>query len=219
MINFYHDVRDASSLDTLLGLDIDTLIPTLVIGDFNAHSRTWSPPDVPHSRGATRIEEWAAINLLTLANTPGEITRQGANHERDSVIDLAWYNEAAIQASTFSGLSVDWKGSMGSDHAMLHVTGHTCEPSLRHDQETNTGFLVDPDKGEVWVKAFKARSHAFPFQPTPTEAEVEEEARVFTMDIHMTNEEVLHKRRPHHPKASPWWKAACTIAAQNLRDA
>ena len=47
VINFYHDVRDALSLDALLDLDIDAVIPTLVIGDFNAHSQTWSPLDVP----------------------------------------------------------------------------------------------------------------------------------------------------------------------------
>jgi len=75
VINFYHDVWDASSLKALLGLDIDAIIPTLVIGNFNAHSQAWSPPDVPSTGGATRIEEWAAMNLLTLANTPGEITR------------------------------------------------------------------------------------------------------------------------------------------------
>ena len=74
VIHFYHDVQDASSLDALLGLDIDAIIPTLVIGDFNAHSQTWSPPDVPRSTGATCIEEWAATNLLMLANAPGEIT-------------------------------------------------------------------------------------------------------------------------------------------------
>ena len=38
VINFYHDVRDASSLNALLDLDIDAVIPILVIGDFNAHS-------------------------------------------------------------------------------------------------------------------------------------------------------------------------------------
>jgi hypothetical protein len=135
VINFYHDVKDTSSLDALLGLDIDAITPTLVIGDFNAHSQAWSPPDVPRSAGATRIEEWAAMNLLTLANAPGEITRRGASHERDSVIDLAWYNEAAIMASTFSGLTLDWEGSMGSDHAMLHVSGQAHKPSVGHDQK------------------------------------------------------------------------------------
>jgi hypothetical protein len=219
VINFYHDVRDSLSLDALLGLDIDAITPTLVIGDFNAHSQAWSPPDVPRSSRISRIEDWAAVNLLTLANAPGEITRRGANHEKDSVIDLAWYNEAAIQASTFTRLTVDWEGSLGSDHAMLHVSGCTREPASQHNEDADLGFVVDPEKGEEWINAFKARSHAFPFHPTPTEAEVEEEAAAFTTDIHRTNEETFRKRRPFHPKASPWWNAACAVAAQNLRNA
>ena len=159
------------------------------------------------------------MNLLTLANTPREITRKGANHEKDSVIDLAWYNKAAIQASTFSDLTIDWEGSMGSDHAMLHVTGHTNKPPSGHNQEVDLGFIVDPDKGKEWINAFKAKSQTFSFQPTPTEFEVEEEAAAFTADIHSTNEEIFRKRRPPHPKASPWWNTACALAAQNLRDA
>src|SRR5712672_1462330 len=219
VINFYHDIRDSSSLDTLLGLDFDAVIPTLVIGDFNAHSQTWSPPEVPRSSSATRIEEWAATNLLTLANAPGEITRRGAKHEKDSVIDLAWYNEAAIQAATFSGLTVDWEGSLGSDHAMLHVSGYTREPPPRHNQEGDLGFIIDPERSEVWTKAFGERSRPRPLQPTLTEAEIEEEAAAYTADIHRTNEEIFRKRRPHHPKASPWWNAACALAAQNLCNA
>jgi hypothetical protein len=218
VINFYHhDVKDSLSLDTLSGLDIDAITPTLIIGDFNAHSEEWSPRGVLHSKGARRIEEWAAMNLLTLANTPGEITRRGANLDKDSVLDLAWYNEAAILASTFSGLRIDWEGSMGSDHAMLHISGHTSEPSPRSNQEADFGFIVDLEKGEEWTKAFKARSQAALFQLTPTEAEVEKEAEAFMTDIHRTNEEILRKCCPPHPKASPWWNAACAVAAQNLR--
>jgi hypothetical protein len=44
VINFYHhDVKNSLSLDTLIDLDIDAIIPTLIIGDFNAHSEEWSP--------------------------------------------------------------------------------------------------------------------------------------------------------------------------------
>jgi hypothetical protein len=129
VINFYHDVLDNTCLQALLALDIDAIIPTLVIGDFNMHSRTWSPTSIPRSQWAEWVEEWATVNLLTLANNLGEITRKGAAHERDSMIDLAWYNEAAVQSATFTELNVNWKGSLGSDHAMLHVMGHTCEAS------------------------------------------------------------------------------------------
>jgi hypothetical protein len=194
VINFYHDVRDPSSLDALLGLDIDAVIPTLVIGDFNCHSQSWSPPDIPRSRRANCLEEWTATNLLTLANTPGVITRKGANNDRDSVIDLAWYNEAAILASTFSGLTVDWAGSLGSDHAMLHISGNTDEPSPGdNNKRDDLGYVIDPDKSNEWSKAFKERSHRFAFQPTPAEAEVEEEAAIFMADIHQTNEEIFRK--------------------------
>src|SRR6266478_3227465 len=74
LVNFYHDVRDPTSLQTLTSLDVDATTPTLVVGDFNMHSPTWSPPDVPRSHWARHVEEWAATNLLTLANNPGEIT-------------------------------------------------------------------------------------------------------------------------------------------------
>ena len=218
VINFYHDVRDNTCLQALLALDIEATIPTLVIGDFNAHSQTWSPPGVPQSPSAGRIEEWAASNLLILANNPGEITRRGAAHERDSVIDLAWYNEAAAQSATFTGLRVDWEGSLGSDHAMIHIMGHTREAS-NQKTDTNLGFLTETEKCEEWIRVFKARSTPFPFQLTPTAAETEEAARGFMADIHQVNEEVFRRRRPHHPKASPWWNAACSIAAQNLRNA
>jgi hypothetical protein len=51
-INFYNDVDDTTALAALLALDLDASIPTLLTGDFNLHSRTWSPPDWMHSHAA-----------------------------------------------------------------------------------------------------------------------------------------------------------------------
>ncbi len=102
IVNFYNDVRDPSALETLIALDLDPLIPTLVTGDFNTHSRTWSPRDITPSTWADRVEEWAVGNLLALANEPGRITRRGAGHERDSTIDLTWYNDAAVTDAIFT---------------------------------------------------------------------------------------------------------------------
>jgi hypothetical protein len=102
LINFYNDIKDNSALETLLGLDLDPTIPTLVTGDFNTHSRTWSPDGIKPSPWAERLEEWAVGNLLMLANELGMITRRGADHERSSTIDLTWYNDAAIEDAVFS---------------------------------------------------------------------------------------------------------------------
>jgi endonuclease/exonuclease/phosphatase family metal-dependent hydrolase len=158
VINFYHDIRDNTSLQKLLEIDINTIIPTLVIGDFNTYSQAWSPPNIPHSQWTSHLEEWAATNLLTLANNPGEITHRGTKHERDSVIDLAWYNEAAIQAATFTGLTTDWEGSLASDHAMLHTLGHPREKSLNQTPESDLGFVIDPERRDEWTHTFTVKS-------------------------------------------------------------
>ena len=149
LINFYHDIQDNSSLKALLDLDIDALMPTLIIGNFNTHSLSWSPPDATHSSWARKVEEWAAKNLLTLSNTPGEVTHKGADHELDLVIDLAWYNEVVVQANMFTNLKIDWEGSLSSDHVLLQVSafpGPTCHPP---PSDANLGFMIDPDlKGD-----------------------------------------------------------------------
>ena len=218
VINFYHDVWDNTSLQALLALDIDATTPTLLIGDFNLHSRTWSPPDTVRSAQATRFEVWAARNLLTLANNPGEITRRGAEHEKDSVIDLAWYNDAAIQGTTFARLEIDWAGSLGSDHAMLRTAGHPYEAQAAvYDKDL--GYVVDPELEEEWISAFKALSHMPHFQLPPTPEEVEEAAEALTKDIQRANRKVLSKRRPPHPRSAPWWTADCAAATQTLRAA
>jgi hypothetical protein len=43
-INFYNDVDDKSALTTLLSLDLDSTIPTIIMGDFNLHSTDLVPP-------------------------------------------------------------------------------------------------------------------------------------------------------------------------------
>lgn len=59
-INFYNDVNDPSAINTLLSLDLDPTIHTILVGDFNAHSPLWSPKDWnTHSTNARRIEDWA----------------------------------------------------------------------------------------------------------------------------------------------------------------
>ena len=145
VINFYHDIWDNSSLQALMAIDIDAVTLTLVVGDFNTHSPTWSPPGISRLGWAGQVEEWAASNLLTLANNPGEITCWGSEHERDSVIDLAWYNEAAVQHSTFSNLHIDWYGSLGSDHALIQMDGHAHSATPHQPMGVTEGFVTDLD--------------------------------------------------------------------------
>jgi hypothetical protein len=118
-INFYNDVDNPSSLNTLMALDLDPTIPTLLTGDFNLHSCTWSPLDWAHSHAADRVEEWMATQTLTLLSAPGVPTHRGENSGRNSTLNLVWHNLALEAQSTFQGAQVDWAGSLGSDHALI----------------------------------------------------------------------------------------------------
>lgn len=108
---------------------------------------------------------------------------------------------------------------MGSDHVMLNMADHTQEPFPQHDPTANLSFIVDLDKSNEWMKAIKMKSEGFQFQSAPAKTKIKKEAAAFIADIHRTNEEIFHKRQPLHPKALPWWNAACAIAAQTLWNA
>ena len=99
IINFYHDTEDTSSLRSLLELDLDSMFPTVLIGDFNLHSHSWSLPDLPTSMCARDFESWAAAQTFDLLTSPGDITRRGFNGEHSSTLDLTWHNLAASMST------------------------------------------------------------------------------------------------------------------------
>jgi hypothetical protein len=97
VLNFYNDVADPSALTTLTGLDLDATIPTLIIGDFNLHSASWSPLGWATSSGAHGLEEWMATQTFELLNKPHIPTRMGEGGARNSTINLAWCNVTDLQ--------------------------------------------------------------------------------------------------------------------------
>jgi Endonuclease-reverse transcriptase len=70
VINFYNDVDDPSTIRTLLRLDLPSTIPTLLVGDFNIHSHSWSPLGWTPSPHAIPLEEWCATQTLSLLSVP-----------------------------------------------------------------------------------------------------------------------------------------------------
>src|ERR1700744_1045805 len=119
IINFYHDTDDPTCLRTLMALDMDITIPTLLIGDFNLHSRTWSPPGWTTSPHALLFKEWAADNTFSLMTAPGDITWRGTEDERPSTLDLMWHNMAVDELIVLTPPTIDWEASMGSNHASI----------------------------------------------------------------------------------------------------
>ena len=121
LINFYHDVVDKTSLRSLLTLDLDPTVPTLLIGDFNLHSYSWSPPGLSPSPWSRNLEAWAAAQTFDLETSPGDITRRNHDGECPSTLDLTWHNLAAAVSTPLTPPTIDWAATLGSDHASIRT--------------------------------------------------------------------------------------------------
>ena len=221
LVNFYNDIGDNTALATLLRLDLDPTIPTLVTGDFNTHSRWWSPDGITPSTWAGDVEEWTVGNLLILANKPQLITRRGASHERSSVLDLTWYNDAAVEDAVFSDWTLDWEGSLGSDHALTRVQGSLLRPTHPpQDENTELGYIIDEEKGREWQKCFKDKLGTVDLLPPGLEAaQIDKLANQVHEAMQHATANTMKRRKPYHPKGAPWWNMDCAKVVAALRTA
>jgi hypothetical protein len=106
-INFYNNINDNSAISTLLSLNLDSTIPTIIMGDFNLYSSSWSPPDWSLSSSSPCVEEWLTTQTFSLLLQPGVPTHRGENRARDSTIDLVWCNFTASIQGLFQGAHID----------------------------------------------------------------------------------------------------------------
>lgn len=159
-----------SILYSLLTLDIDPMIPTLLAGDFNAYGTTWydmfDGPSLSavQRRSGTRIEAWALAQGLSLLSELGTPTRKGENSQHDSILDLVWVNQIAWEDGTFGHPSYSWEESLHSDHSLIHIP---CSlpykvPRLAADKPSGFHTNISPDTWELWSKALH-----FALRPTP----------------------------------------------------
>jgi hypothetical protein len=214
ILNFYNNVADPTALDTLLNLDLDATIPTMVIGDFNLHSTSWSPMGWAMSSGAHRLEEWMATQTFALLNKPRFPTRMGEGGARNSTIDLAWSNMAALMQGTFFSAQVDFGGSMGSDHALIRVIASTPVHITRAPEDRTNRFNtdIDADAWEEWdcILRFELPPLLPMLSPLDIDTRVDDIYRAFNEACKATMRTV---------GAAPgfnsrWWNDECKAAAE-----
>jgi hypothetical protein len=218
VINFYNDVADPSALDALVALDLDATIPTLLVGDFNLHSPSWSPTGWDTSRGAHRLEEWTATQTLELLTKPRIPTCMGEGGGRNSTLDLVWCNMAALIQGTFVGAEVDFGRSQGSDHALIRTI--TSTPVSLHRALTDRTECFDLDINEAaWEEWDRILRFELPplIRPTTLEAI---DALVDNI-YHAFNEAC--KATMKTVGAAPgfnsrWWNDDCRAAAKAMQE-
>jgi hypothetical protein len=77
---------------------------------------------------------------------PYEDGRRGG---RNSTLDLAWCNMAALIQGTFTGTAVDFGGSQGSDHALIRTIASTPVAIYRAPADRTERFDTDID-ADTW---------------------------------------------------------------------
>ncbi|KAN0130578.1 hypothetical protein V8E53_011664, partial [Lactarius tabidus] len=211
-INFYNDIADPTALATLLSLDLDSTIPTLLVRDFNIHSPSWSAADWAQSSTAPKLEEWLATQMFSMLMQPTVPTHKGENSARDSTIDLVWINFAASIQNSFQGTQIDWEGSMGSDHTLIRTITSTPIRIQRHREDCTNRFdtAITPKEWEEWGHLF---SQAVPPSVTPTSTQHIDQLIKGIYDTFNTACTATMKRKGAAPGfTSPWWNDECRDA-------
>jgi hypothetical protein len=228
VINFYNDVADPSALDALVGLDLDATIPTLLVGDFNLHSPSWSPTGWDTSRGAHRLEEWAATQTLELLSKPRIPTRMGEGGGRNSTLDLAWCNMAALIQGTFVGAEVDFGGSQGSDHALIRTIASTPVAIYRVPADTVAIYRVPADRTDrfdidIDAEAWEEWDRILRFELPPlTRPLTPVDVDTFVNNIYLAFNAACRATMKTVGAApgfnSRWWNEDCKVAAKAMQE-
>ncbi|KAL4256816.1 hypothetical protein AB1N83_011418 [Pleurotus pulmonarius] len=202
-VNVYNEGNGAKAeaITMLSLLPLNPLIPTVVAGDFNLHHGMWS--------------------LTSVANQLGARTRVGISGQRDSVIDLAFFNRAAINSATFSPPVVDEDLSFGSDHNALVYAANL--PALEEEEgiSGDLGKRLDPGKQEEWTAEFSAccqvvaDSFAEPTSDQELDHIVQRLMDCFTQATNIC----MPDRKPASAKAARWWNEECRNAVEEMRRA
>jgi hypothetical protein len=218
VINFYNDTDDPSALNTLLGLDLDATVPTLIMGDFNLHSPSWSPGGWQTSRQARRLEEWMAVQTFDLLTKPRIPTRMGEGGARNSTIDLVWRNMAAQIQGTFTGAEVNFGGSIGSDHALIRTIASTPVPIRRPRADRTDHFDTDinAEAWEDWDRIL--RFHLPPLTPLLNPGWVNAAVDAIYTVFNEACKATMKTVGAAPGFNSRWWNNECRIAAQAMKD-
>jgi len=201
---------------TLLPLFMNPLpsfIPTLIAGDFNTHSSTWSFPGATVSKWAGSLEDWFEDSDLVLASPPqvatcrGEATKRGGV-QADSVLDLLLLNGAASDSGLFSPVSVSFSDSLGLDHSAPFISWFPPTVPRPYKRLILPGFVLQDSLHDTWTKAF-------PLLPTPPMDSVPlltAAADRLDLDIYDTCTPLFKRRMTPDFRGVRWWNIHCEAA-------
>jgi hypothetical protein len=214
-------VRVHNRINELDYILLDSTIPTVILGDFNLHSSSWSPAGWTPSTASTRLEEWLAAQTFSLLSQPGIPTHRGENGTRDSTIDLVWSNFAASIQGSFQGAHIDWAGSLGSDHALIHTIASTLIRLSQHREDRTNRFnmSISAEEWKEWEHIFVSSVPPNPAQPIACTETINTLINTIYDAFNMVCTATMKKKGNTPGFSSKWWNNDCREVATALANA
>ena len=209
IINYYHHVINKQpNFRHLFSLPIPDG-PLILCGNFNTHSPSWSPLNIPTSPWAHTLENWLETTNLISIVPEGSITRRGTS--KPSLLDHIFVNWAFLENPFFPATcSVSFERSISLDHAALFVdlplaTDPTPPPfQLR--------WIIEDQMEQKWKRAFAT----FPRPLISDIPSLDRASKDLLALTHMMCDKFFTRKRSHGDKGLAWSNDACRIAAAEV---
>jgi hypothetical protein len=237
LINIYHAVpQNGHNLQYLLDHDPDDQIPTVIVGDFNTHSRLWSIEGKTPSSWVTILEDWIERNNFLVLNQDRVPTwNSGRDSIQPSVIDIVLVNLIANLSNQISEVTVSWNESLTSDHAALLFDIYPSDSLALIPAPAPNGYKAEPENRDSWVEAFvmllpPCLPYAPPHSTVPADPSVTRRGvmahehldllvKTFENAVEMACKATLKPKRAPDPQGAMWWTDDYTCAHITARNA
>ncbi|KAF8760160.1 Reverse transcriptase (RNA-dependent DNA polymerase) [Rhizoctonia solani] len=205
--------------------------PLILTGDFNLHHPDWALDGSKwknrHPNQTEReFRDYAEFNDLTIMNHTSHPTRIASNPASNSIIDLTFLNNRAVEAWPDFNWEVDTPStgrSCGSDHMAITWSIQPFDQDEPVEEAILTSHRpIDPKREDKWVEAYAKALKKFDLPEDPNTAE---DADLITGAILeamstatiKTMPDGNKKKKGNGPPRSPWWNAECSGALNDLK--
>ena len=216
LVNVYHQVPDCGhALGHLFRHDLDEIIPTAILGDFNTHSHRWSIEPFTPSPWAPPLHDWLDLQGFTCLNPSNTPTWfDSSNRAQPSTLDLTFINEAACFSGQVGDLLISDGPEPLTDHASLTFSFYPITSIALLPPPAPKGYKLDAARQEAWTKAFISEMRA-----KGAADDLQTAIEHLDQAIDTASQKTLEPRRTPNPKGASWWNDACTKAQTAARTA
>jgi ribonuclease HI len=221
LINVYNPSIEATgpgaTLRSLMATELDLGLPTVLAGDFNLHHSRWNLGGGGNNeRMATDLLEWTETGGLDLQVDGSAATRQGGPGQRDSVLDLVFWNDTLFQ-DYFGELEISWSDNLDSDHAFLSWVINLA-PEEAPDAEVPAAFVINEEKQEDWTLACHAYLADHPVGVLDCPRAIDNAATHLRAAFDSATEATMKPRKQcQSTRAKEWWNGPLDDQVARLR--